>query len=160
MGKGHETCMYNGFFLMGFLPNPSRVVVSPYRQESGRKGSQVNSSIFFSLRALSSALLNLSTLQPVGIWLFGNHRSKREKLCSCKSCWFLPDFLKWSGALPPSLSWLLRAIVAIFSLALLKCGCKKLLVQLASSSTEKDGTAASDRGGPASLPPTANFPCL
>lgn len=100
--------------------------------------------MFFFLRALSLAWLNVSALHLDLAWdSFGNHRSKWEKLCSCKSCWFLPGFLKWNGAVPPSLSWLIRENVAIFSLVLLKCGCKKLLVQ-----PEKDGSAASDRGGP------------
>lgn len=60
--------------------------------------------------------------------------------------WF--SEVEWSSAPLPPLSWLLREMVAIFSLVLLKCGCKKLLVHLASSSTEKGGTAASDSGGP------------
>lgn len=38
--------------------------------------------------------------------------------------------------------------VAIFSLVLLKCGCKMLLVPFASLQAEQDGADASDRGGP------------
>lgn len=39
VGKGHGTCMYNMFFLMGFLHHSSSVVVLLYRLESGRRDS-------------------------------------------------------------------------------------------------------------------------
>lgn len=81
---------------------------------------------------------------PVGscIQSFWNHRSKQRKLLSCKSSWFLPNFLKWNLAALPALSWLMRANLAIFSLVFLKCGCKKLQAQLASPSEEHEGVAA------------------
>lgn len=76
------------------------------------------------------------------MWSFQRHRSKQRKLLSCKSSWFLPNFPKWNVAALQALSWLMRANLAIFSLVFLKCGCKKLLAQLASPSEEYEGVAA------------------
>jgi hypothetical protein len=112
------------------------------------------------LRALVSAWPNFSTPHsPLGscIWPFWNHRSKQVELLCYKSSRFLPDLLMWNVAAPSSPSWLLRANVAIFSLIFLKCGCKKLLVLLASLGAEQDGCSCQWQEWPASLPPTSSF---